>query len=119
MLCPQKRLCFPGLQKAVLSVQGVIAVFSSERGKAKTIFQLLEAWHHGKSHYQLVGGTERQETTKRPRNFVCHAGNCKMPAIELCADFNDQFLGKPQPHQSYLYRKGTPWDGVSKMNKSE
>lgn len=58
-----------GLQKAVLSVQGVIAVFSSERGKAKTIFQLLEAWHHGKSHYQLVGGTERQETTKGLRKL--------------------------------------------------
>lgn len=56
------------LQKAVLSVQGVIAVFSSERGKTNAIFQL-EAWHYGKSGSQRVGGTDRQETTKGLRKL--------------------------------------------------
>lgn len=92
-----------GLQKAVLSVQGVIAVFSSERGKTKAIFQL-EAWHYGNP----VTSVLVEQTDKKPprgyENSVCQAGNDKMPAIELCADFNDQFLGKPRPHQSYLYR---------------
>lgn len=72
-----------GLQKTVLSVHGVIAVFHSERGKIKPFSN---SWKHGIMGNPVTNVLVEQRDKKLPRGYkssVCQAGNCKMPVIEL------------------------------------